>query len=169
MTLYRFLLEVLARLLRVLLTLLMAALIVPVTMQILSRYTGFVPRYIWTEEIARLCFVWIVMVGAMIAVRDWSHFEVDLLPRSRNPHVAFVLRLIPQLSVALVAVTFIIYGWDFAQLGLRQRSEIASLPMIWIYGIWPLAGVIWSLFLLDEIVKAIEIYAKDRAHAAEGR
>lgn len=166
MTIYRFLLEGLARLLKVVLTLLMAGLIVPVTMQILSRYTGFVPRYIWTEEIARLCFVWIIMIGAMIAVRDWSHFEVDLLPRSRNAHVAFVMRLIPLLSVALVALTFIIYGWDFAQLGLRQRSEIASLPMIWIYGIWPLAGIIWSLFLIDEFVKLFSLYRSERTHEA---
>jgi TRAP-type C4-dicarboxylate transport system permease small subunit len=109
------------------------------------------------------------MIGAMIAVRDWSHFEVDLLPRAQNPHLAFLARLFPVLAVALVALTFIIYGWDFAQLGLRQRSEIASLPMIWIYGIWPVAGIIWSLFLLDEIVKAVEIYNSDRAAAAQGR
>jgi TRAP-type C4-dicarboxylate transport system permease small subunit len=158
------LLEGFNRLLKVVLTLLMAALIVPVTMQILSRYTGLVPRYIWTEEIARLCFVWIVMIGAMIAVRDWTHFEVDLLPASRNPHVAFVMRLIPLMAVAVVALTFIIYGWDFAQLGLRQRSEIASLPMIWIYGIWPVAGVVWSLFLIDEFVKLLALYKSERLH-----
>ena len=45
------------RLLQVLLTVLMTALLVPVTLQILSRYTGLIPRYIWTEEIARFCFV----------------------------------------------------------------------------------------------------------------
>jgi TRAP-type C4-dicarboxylate transport system permease small subunit len=41
--------------LRVALTLLMAALVVPVTMQILSRYGGFISRYLWTEEVARFC------------------------------------------------------------------------------------------------------------------
>src|SRR5918996_1177405 len=72
------------RLLQVLLTLLMTALIVPVTMQILSRYTGMIPRYIWTEEIARFCFIWIVMIGAMIAVRDGTHFDVDVLPKGSH-------------------------------------------------------------------------------------
>ncbi len=72
------------RLLKLLLTVLMAALIVPVTMQILSRYTGIIPRYIWTEEIARFCFVWIIMIGSMIAVRDGTHFDVDVLPRSAD-------------------------------------------------------------------------------------
>ena len=67
--------------LKVLLATLIAGLIVPVTMQILSRFTGIIPRYIWTEEIARFCFVWMIMIGAMCAVRDGTHFDLDVLPR----------------------------------------------------------------------------------------
>ncbi len=51
-------------------------------MQILSPLHRIIPRYIWTEEIARFCFVWIIMIGAMIAVRDGTHFDVDVLPHS---------------------------------------------------------------------------------------
>ena len=60
------------RLLKALLTVLMGLLIIPVSLQVLSRYTGIIPRYIWTEEAARFCFVWIIMIGSMIAVRDRS-------------------------------------------------------------------------------------------------
>ncbi|MCZ6674937.1 MAG: TRAP transporter small permease subunit, partial [Verrucomicrobia bacterium] len=56
------------RLLKWVLTFLMTLIILPVALQILSRYTGLIPRYIWTEEVARFCFVWIIMIGAMIAV-----------------------------------------------------------------------------------------------------
>ena len=64
-------------------------LIIPVMMQILSRFTGFVPRYIWTEEMARFFFIWMVMLGAMVAVRDGTHFDVDvwLLVRKVGQHV----------------------------------------------------------------------------------
>ena len=55
------------RFLQVVITLLMALMIVPVLLQIVSRYTGVIPRYIWTEEIARFFFVWIIMIGSMIA------------------------------------------------------------------------------------------------------
>ena len=73
------------RLLKFAITALMILLLVPVTLQILSRYTGLIPRYIWTEEIARFCFVWIIMIGATIAVRDDTHFLVDLLPDPASP------------------------------------------------------------------------------------
>ncbi|MCF3936528.1 TRAP transporter small permease [Acuticoccus sp. M5D2P5] len=154
--------EGLYRLLRVVLTLLMALLIVPVTMQILSRYSGYVPRYIWTEEIARLCFVWIIMVGAMIAVRDWTHFEVDLLPRPENPKFALTLQLIPIAAVGLAGITFVYFGIDFAKLGMRQRSEISGLPMLYIYGAWPLAGVIWLLFIAEKIGEVFSTYRLEK-------
>src|SRR5688572_33486428 len=73
------------RLLKAMLTLLMGLLIIPVSLQVLSRYTGVIPRYLWPEEAARFCFVWIIMVGSMIAVRYRSHFDVDLLPPPKTP------------------------------------------------------------------------------------
>ena len=47
--------------LKVVLTVLMGLMIVPVTLQIVSRHTGIIPRYIWTEEVARFCFIWIII------------------------------------------------------------------------------------------------------------
>jgi TRAP-type C4-dicarboxylate transport system permease small subunit len=161
----RALLQAYYRLLRLLLTLLMAAIIVPVAMQILSRYTGLVPRYIWTEEIARFCFVWIILLGAMIAVRDDTHFDVDLLSRSGNPGVVLALALIRSGLMAAVALTFLVYGYDFALLGARQRSEIAGLPMLSIYIAWPVAGATWLLFLGERVITEIATY---RARGADG-
>ena len=46
-----------------------------------------------------------------------------------------------------------------------QTSEIFELPMIAIYAAWPLAGVVWTLFLIEKI--AIDI-AKIRGADARG-
>ena len=148
------------RLLKLLLTVLMASLVVPVAMQILSRYTGVIPRFIWTEEIARFCFVWIILIGSMIAVRDWSHFDIDLLPRSADPTVELVLTLIAHAAVLTVAVTFLWYGWDFAVLGSRQQSEISGLPMLSIYIAWPMAGATWLLFIAERVWDAVVVYRR---------
>ena len=60
-----------------------AMLIIPVSLQIFSRYTELIPAYIWTEEMARFLFIWMIMIGAMIGVRESAHFEVDVWPRAR--------------------------------------------------------------------------------------
>jgi TRAP-type transport system small permease protein len=154
------------RLLRLLLTVLMAVLIVPVAMQILSRYTGIIPRFIWTEEIARFCFVWIILIGAMIAVRDGTHFDVDVIPRSASPLRELVIAMLGHFAILAVAVTFLWYGWDFAILGSRQRSEIASLPMLSIYIAWPVAGATWLLFIAERIWDSVAAFRRGDAHGA---
>jgi len=146
------------RFLRLLLMLLMIGLVIPVTMQILSRYTGFIPRYIWTEEIARFCFVWIVMIGSMIAVRDGSHFDVDVLPQPKTARLRALSRMFVHLAMVLAAMTFVIYGYDFAVLGARQQSEIAGLPMLSIYIAWPIAGVTWLIFLFERLADDLRLW-----------
>ena len=146
------------RLLQVLLTLLMGLLMVPVTMQIFSRYIGLIPRYIWTEEIARFCFIWIILIGAMIAVRDGSHFAVDLLPHPKTKRGEAVGRMFVDFIMFLVALIFIVWGWPLVQFGLLQTSEIAELPMITIYIAWPLAGVTWILFLGEKLADNIKLF-----------
>ena len=158
----RALLEGYYRLLKLILTVLMFALIVPVAMQILSRYTGIIPRFIWTEEIARFCFVWIILIGAMIAVRDGTHFDVDVLPHSPSPAVEKFMKLLSHFAMGVVALTFIVYGYDFAILGSRQRSEISGLPMLSIYIAWPLAGVTWLVFLIERIY---DIFSSENGEA----
>lgn len=147
----RWLLDGYYRILQVLITVLMGALIIPVAMQILSRYTGIIPRYIWTEEIARFCFVWIILLGAMIAVRDGTHFDVDVLPHSSSPKLEFASKLFVNLAILLMALSFLWWGWDFGVLGSRQVSEIAGLPMLAIYIAWPIAGATWTVFTLERI------------------
>ncbi|MGP1396660.1 MAG: TRAP transporter small permease [Inquilinaceae bacterium] len=139
-------------LLKIVLGLLVGGLLVPVTMQILSRYTGIIPRFIWTEEVARFCFIWMVMVGAMCAVRDGTHFDLDLLPPSSNRRIEMARRIFVHVMVFLVAVIFIWYGWQFLAFGRFQTSEIAELPMNWIFAAWPVMGVITVLFLVEKVI-----------------
>lgn len=145
------------KVLQVVITLLFAVLIVPVTLQILARYTDLIPRYIWTEEIARFCFIWIIMIGAMIAVREESHFSVEVLPEPATRRGKGIARLVVHLAMLALALCFIWYGREFADQGLMQTSEIADLPMISIYIAWPLSGVIWTLFLLEKLNADIQL------------
>jgi len=129
-------------LLNVLLGVSVAVLIVPVTVQMFSRFTQLIPAWIWTEEMARFLFIWMVMLGAMIGVRDGSHFDVDVWPELK-PRANAVLRL--------VSMVFVWYGIKFVQFGWNQTSELADLPMPWIFVAWPLTGLTWLLFGFERL------------------
>ena len=123
-----------------------AILIIPVSLQIFSRFTALIPSYIWTEEMARFLFVWMIMIGAMVGIRDSAHFDVDLWPELK-PRPNALLRLISNLFVLAMALVFIWYGIKFVQFGWKQNSELAELPMPFIFAAWPMAGFTWVLFL----------------------
>lgn len=141
------------QLLKILLTLLMGLIIVPVTLQILSRFVGIIPRFIWTEEVARFCFVWIIMIGSAIAVRDGTHFDVDLLPHPKTKRRQGISSLIVHSGMILMATVFVCYGYDFAKFGFIQTSEMSGINMLSIYISFPLAGLSWILFLSEKIMK----------------
>ena len=123
-----------------------AILIIPVSLQILSRYTQLFPAYIWTEEMSRFLFIWMVMIGAMIGVRERTHFEVDVWP-DLSPRAGALLRISANIFVVIFALVFLHWGFKFLMFGWYQTSELADLPMGYIFAAWPIAGATWLLFL----------------------
>ncbi len=149
--------------LKFMLTTLMGVLIIPVTMQIFARYIDFIPRYIWTEELARFCFIWIILIGAMIALRGNEHFAVDVLPAPKTNRGKAISLMFVDLMAFIMAVIFVAWGWPLVQFGLLQTSEMAELPMVLIYMAWPLTGITWILFLAERLVDHINLYRSDAA------
>src|SRR5437867_5432734 len=136
-------------------------LIIPVTLQIIARFTELIPHWIWTEEMARFLFIWMVMLGAMIGVRDASHFECDVWPELK-PRANALLRIVSNVFVLVFALVFIWYGVKFVQFGWDQSSELAEMPMTYIFVAWPLAGLTWVLFLGEWVIKDLRLIFADR-------
>ena len=137
------------RLLSWLLAFSVAVLIIPVSLQIFSRYTELIPSYIWTEEMARFFLVWTVMIGAMLGVRESRHFEVDIWPRL-GPRADAALRLVADVSVFGFALVFVWAGYEFTRFAWNRISELAELPLWMIHIAWPVAGLTWVLFIGEQ-------------------
>ena len=131
-------------------------LLVPVSLQTFSRYTELIPRYLWTEELSRFVFIWMIMLGAMVAVRDHSHFEVDVWPEL-GPRGDAMLRIASNVFTLAFALVFAWWGVEFVRFGWNQTSEIAELPMWTIFIAWPLTGVTWVLFLGEAFLRDARI------------
>jgi len=145
-----------ARLLEFLLAACLGILIIPVTLQIISRYTALIPSYIWTEEMARFLFIWTIMIGAMIGVRESTHFEVDVWPRL-SPRAEALVRLMGRLGVLAAALVFVSAGIHFTEFAWYRISELAELPLWLIYVAWPVTGVTWLVFLGEQLLDDLRI------------
>jgi len=151
MSLWRRFTQVYATLLSWLLAVSVAILVIPVSLQIFSRYTALIPSYIWTEEMARFLFIWTIMIGAMIGVRESTHFEVDVWPRL-GPRTEALVRLLGRLGVLAAALVFVWAGIQFTRFAWHRISELAELPLWLIYVAWPVTGATWLVFLGEQLV-----------------
>ena len=138
-----------------------AILIVPVSLQIFSRYTALIPSYIWTEEMARFLFIWMIMIGAMIGVREGTHFEVDLWPRLGRRAEAAV-RLTASLGVLAMALVFVWAGIEFTRFAWNRTSELAELPLWMIHIAWPLTGFSWLVFLGEQMRDNLMVLTREQ-------
>jgi TRAP-type transport system small permease protein len=136
-----------------LVALLVAALLVPVTLQIVSRYTDLIPTWMWTEEAARFCLVWAIMLGATVAVRGRLHFDIDVLPQPKSARGRAAARIVVDGAIALFGIVFLWVGAQYALAARSELSEITELPMIWMYAAFPLAAAGWLLFAAEQIVQ----------------
>ena len=137
-------------------------LIVPVTLQTFSRYTELIPSYIWTEELSRFLFVWMIMLGAIIGVREHTHFEVDVWPEL-GPKQNALLRIVSGVGVLVFALVFVWWGIQFVRFGWDQTSELADLPMPFIFAAWPITGFFWLVFLGESMVENFRVLMRPAA------
>ena len=133
-----------------------AILIIPVSLQIFSRYTALIPSYIWTEEMARFMFIWMIMLGAMIGVREGTHFNIDIWPRL-GPRGHAALKLISNVFTLIFALVFVGSGIEFTSFALNRISELAELPLWVIHVAWPLTGITWLIFLGEQMLDSVRV------------
>lgn len=152
--------------LRVLLGVLMAALAVPVAMQVISRYTGIIPTFLWTEELSTFIFVWIVMIGSMVAVWDGTHFDVRIFPDAKSPLLRLVQSGFVHVAILFFALLFAFYGIEYAQFGGNQRSVMMRANLMITHISVPIAGAVWTVLLSYRLWEDVQTYRASRKTAS---
>jgi TRAP-type transport system small permease protein len=105
------------------------------------------------------------VIGASIAVRDGSHFDVDVLPHPKTQAGVAISRMVVHAVIFLVAVVFLAFGWRFAQFGYDPSSELTGINMATIHVAWPFAGFTWVVFTLEKFYDDIQLLKKGRVAA----
>jgi TRAP-type C4-dicarboxylate transport system permease small subunit len=130
---------------------LFAVLTSAVFVQVVARYVFNQPPT-WTEELARFCQVWIVLLASSICVRKGSHLAVDYLGPSLPPGVRKAVALFTGCLIAVYAAVVVIWGVRLLMIGWMQTSPAMQLNMGWVYLVFPVAG---GLMLLEAILATL--------------
>ena len=129
---------------------LMSVLVVDVFLGVFSRYVLHA-TFQWYDEVARLCFVWMVFLGAATAVRRGAHFRLHLLIDRFGPRLRHVTDLVVALLVLVFGSILVAGGVAMYPVARRQVTDSLELSMLWFYGALPVGGALMILFSLPHL------------------
>jgi TRAP-type C4-dicarboxylate transport system permease small subunit len=106
----------------------------------------------WSDEACRYLFVITVSLGAGVCVRDRCLIAVDLIPQKLNGMFRFYYILILNILVICIAYVLLVYGYQFAQMNMKQLSSSMHIPMGIVYMVLSLSGLLIIISTLRNIV-----------------
>jgi TRAP-type C4-dicarboxylate transport system permease small subunit len=127
-----------------LLALLLAAAVLNVVWQVVSRFALGHPSS-FTDELARYLLVWIGLVGAACAAGRGLHVAVDLVPARVEQRLGAALPIAVHAAVGAFALFVMLLGGArlvALSFELGQTSAALGISLGWVYAVLPGSGAV---------------------------
>lgn len=132
------------RVLEAFLALCLLSMVIMVFGNVVLRY-GFDSGIVMSEELSRFAFIWLVFVGAVVAMQEGAHLGVDsfvkLLPRGGK-----IACLVASELLILACCAMFFWGtWRQHEVNLTTTAQVTGLSMIWVFGMgyFTSLGIAW--------------------------
>lgn len=107
------------------------------------------------EELPRFLFVWVTFFGAIIALRENTHINVNIVV-SRLPKLGKQICWLTRQVIIFICGGYIFYGtWLQYEILLYNLSPVMMISMILVYGVSYIAGFVFSLYSLINIIRFV--------------
>ena len=122
---------------------LLAVMVIVVFYAVIRRYV-FNSSLVWSDEISRFIFMWLIWFATSVGFRDNNHIRMNVLYNSLKPVGKLILDIISDILVYLASILVAYYGFDYC-IRLFNNGLVAPgthLPYFIIYGCLPVSMVI---------------------------
>jgi TRAP-type C4-dicarboxylate transport system permease small subunit len=115
-------------------------------------FVGVYSRYVmgqavpWSDEVARYLFIWLVFLGAAVAVRRRAHYAVHLIVDRFAKRAKFATELFYWVIIMGFSVFITIQGLKVMEGVSVQISPALELNLSWVFLAIPVHGVLSFLY-----------------------
>lgn len=140
-----------------LLAILVAVMVILVFANVLTRYIFHV-SIAWSEEIARFMFIFVVALGAILALAKDEHLNIELYSYFKSPLIARIFKALSMLFVIIALGIYVSGGAQLVRLGMSHPAPVTGIPLGLVYLV-----VVASLaiMLIIAIQKFINLFKGD--------
>ncbi|GGF44766.1 ABC transporter permease [Aliidongia dinghuensis] len=120
-----------------------------VAIEVVLLFAGVVGRYafnhplVWADEVAGILFLWLVSLGAVVALRRTEHMRMTVIVGRLGPRARRLAACLSAMLVVIVALCLIVPGLTYAE----QQAAILT-PVLQMPGSWEILGQLAALVLL---------------------
>lgn len=123
--------------------------------QVLARVV-FQTSAVWTEELARLTFVWMVFLGAAVLIKEDGLIRVTSLTDRIGKRPAAVLRIITDLAILPLLVIITWGAWTNTRLNWNSFAPTMDwMRMGYVYLIIVIAGLAMLWYQTANIIEQV--------------
>lgn len=151
---------------------LLVAVTATVLLQVTMRYIFNAPTS-WSEELATVLFVWLVMLGIPTALRHGQHIKVDVLAELPIRGIRTALRVFGDLAFIAVFATLGYFSLKLMPAAGRQLltglSYATGLPISQSFVNWavPVGSVLAVIFAIEDVFAPHTIAAESDVKSSE--
>lgn len=100
--------------------------------QVTARF-GLNKPLAWTDELAVILYVWIILWAAAFVVPEREHVVFDLLWNSANHRTRQAMQIVGNLLIGGLALCAIPACWDYVYFMKREGTPLLGLPFMWVF------------------------------------
>ena len=130
----------------------LAVMIALVFANVVLRYC-FSTGFAWSEEIARLCFIYLVYLGSIGAMRDDQHLGLDSVLARVPERAQKVIYFLVQVAIIWVMVILTQGSWQLVIQNLADRWVATQIPVFLVYGVGLITGIAIIILSLANIYR----------------
>lgn len=116
--------------------------------QIMARF-GFNRPLPWTDELAVVLYLWVILWASAFMVPEREHVVFDLLWNSASLRVRRVMRIAGHLMIGGLAAVAIPASWDYVHFMGREGTPVLGLSFEWVFlpFVFLLLALVWRSLL----------------------
>ncbi|MCV6905976.1 MAG: TRAP transporter large permease subunit [Achromobacter xylosoxidans] len=127
--------------------------------EIVILFSGIVARYVlhtplvWSDELASILFLWLAMLGAVIAFRRGEHMRMGALVNRASPATRALLDMVAVAAALAFLLLLQAPGYEYASEERYVTTAALEIPNIWRAAALPVGTALMLLIALLRLVE----------------
>jgi TRAP-type C4-dicarboxylate transport system permease small subunit len=107
----------------------------------------------WTDELAKILFVWISLLGAAVCVKRAQHYSFPVLSSRLGRRGNSLLHILVTLLVITFCIFFTWYGYKSFLQSFKQSLIVMQISWAWVFVVVPISGILMCNYSIPFLVK----------------